>query len=110
MKRKHNPTETGRIGRRGVVVIPARLRRRFGLDEGSLIVVEEKNDGVLIRPAVVLPVEVYSPARRAQFLLNNAVDAKDYQAARAAVKAMGIDPDTIDHVRRTAKRRGGRGR
>lgn len=43
-------SESGRIGRRGTFVIPARLRRIFGLEEGSHVIVEETPDGILIRP------------------------------------------------------------
>jgi AbrB family looped-hinge helix DNA binding protein len=74
--------ETGRVGKRGVVVVPARLRKKFGIEEGSLVITEEHEDGILIRPAVTLPIEIYTPTRRAQFLLSNAVDRKDYLAAR----------------------------
>lgn len=91
--------EPSRIGRRGTLVIPAPLRRRFGLDEGSEVIAEETPDGILIRPAVTLPVEVYSPERRAEFLLSNAVDAEDYRSAREDVEAMGLDPDAIPHER-----------
>jgi AbrB family looped-hinge helix DNA binding protein len=81
--------ETGRVGKRGVVVVPARLRKKFDIEEGSLVITEEREDGILIRPAIAHPVEVYTPARRAQFLLSNAVDRKDYLAARQEVKKMG---------------------
>jgi bifunctional DNA-binding transcriptional regulator/antitoxin component of YhaV-PrlF toxin-antitoxin module len=80
-------------------VIPAALRRRYGIEEGSLIIAEPREGGVLIRPAVVLPVEVYTPERKAQFLLSNAVDAADYAAAVTAVRAMGLDPGTIPHFK-----------
>ena len=91
-----------KAGRRGVVVLLAKLRRRLGIDEGSFVVAEEREDGILIRPATVLPVEIYTPERRAGFLLNNAVDMDDYQRARAEVKRMGLDPDRIKHHRREA--------
>ena len=91
--------ESSRIGRRGTLVIPASLRRRFGLDEGSEVIAEETPEGILIRPAVTLPVEIYSPERRAEFLLGNAVDEDDYQRARKAVETMGLDPDAIPHER-----------
>jgi hypothetical protein len=51
----------------------------------------------LIRPAVAVPVEVYTPERKAQFLLTNAVDARDYRAARRTVRKMGLDPDAVPH-------------
>src|SRR5579871_2951602 len=86
-----------KVGRRGAVVLPAKLRRRLGIEEGSFVVAEEREDGILIRPATVLPVEVYTPERRAEFLLNNAMDIEDYQRARDEVNRMGLDPDRIKH-------------
>ena len=90
-------SEVSKVGKRGTIVLPAKLRRRFGIEEGSLIVAEEREEGVLIRPAVALPVEVYTPERRAEFLLSNAVDAKDYARAREEVRKMGFDPAKIPH-------------
>jgi AbrB family looped-hinge helix DNA binding protein len=91
--------EAGRVGRRGAWVIPAALRRRFGLEEGALLLVEETQDGILLRPAAAVAVEVYTPERRAALLLENAVDAADYAGAVAAVRAMGLDADAIPHQR-----------
>jgi hypothetical protein len=42
-------------------------------------------------------VEVYTPERRAEFLLSNATDAADYAAAVKAVSKMGLDPARIRH-------------
>jgi AbrB family looped-hinge helix DNA binding protein len=91
------PGEPTRVGKRGTVVIPSRLRRRFGIEEGSLVIAEEREDGVLIRPAVVLPIESYADERKAEFLLTNAVDPKDYARAVREVRKLGLDPDRIPH-------------
>jgi AbrB family looped-hinge helix DNA binding protein len=92
-------SESSRVGKRGTFVIPARLRRRFGLTEGSEIIAEETEEGILIRPAMTVPVELYSPQRRAEFLLSNAVNDEDYAQAREEVQRMGLDPDSIPHHR-----------
>ena len=89
--------DVSKVGKRGAVVIPAALRRRFGIEEGSLVVAEATEDGVLIRPAVAVPVEVYSPERKAEFLLSNAVDEEDYAWAVGEVRRMGLDPDGVPH-------------
>lgn len=88
------------VGKRGTVVIPAKMRKRYRLDEGSPMLVEEREDGILMRPAVTTPVEVevYTPERLAEFFLNNAMDKEDYLEARREVEAMGIDPDAINHA------------
>lgn len=89
--------ETSKVGKRGAVVIPAKMRKRFGITEGSLIIVEETDSAIMIRPAVALPVESYSPERIAEFLLSNAVDAEDYASAQDEVRRMGLDPDSVPH-------------
>ena len=92
-------TETCKVGKRGTVVIPAAFRRRFGMEEGTLLIAEERDEGILLRPAVALPVETYTPERRAEFLLSNAVDAADYAQVREEVRTMGLDPDAIPHAK-----------
>ena len=91
------PVETTKVGRRGTVVIPAVLRRKYGFEEGSQLIVEELSEGVLLRPVVTLPVEIYTPERKAEFLLNNAITKEDYAAAIKKVRNMGLDPDTVRH-------------
>lgn len=88
---------TTKIGKRGAVVIPAGLRRKYGFEEGSLVVAEAREEGVLLRPAVTLPLERYTPERKAEFLLNNAVTPEDYAWAYKEIKKLGIDPKTILH-------------
>jgi AbrB family looped-hinge helix DNA binding protein len=90
--------ETARVGKRGTVVIPSKLRQRFALHEGDLLVTEEREDGILLRPAVAVPVEIYTPERKAEFLLNNAVSQRDYDSACAAIREMGLDPAKIPHT------------
>lgn len=80
-------------------MIPANLRRIFGLQEGSLVIAEQTADGILLRPALTLPIELYSAADRAAFLLSDAVDDEDYQKACEEVRMLGIDPDTVPHSR-----------
>ncbi len=92
-------TETSKVGKRGTVVIPARLRKRFGIGEGTLVIAEERPEGVLLRPAIAVPLETYSPERVAEFLLTNAVDRREYARARRQVKKMGLDPEAIPHIR-----------
>ena len=91
-------SEITKVGKRGTVVIPSTLRRRYGLDEGRLLVAEARDEGILLRPAVVLPVETYTRERRAEFLLSTAVDTRDYERAAETVREMGLDPDHVPHI------------
>ena len=43
--------------------------------------------------------ECYTNARKAEFLLNNAVDAKDYAQAVKEVRKLGLSVQNIKHLR-----------
>jgi AbrB family looped-hinge helix DNA binding protein len=89
--------ETARVGKRGTIVIPAALRRKYGLEEGSEVLVEPVPEGLILRPVVTLPIEIYTPERKAEFLLNNAITSEDYAIAVDRVREMGLDPEKIPH-------------
>ena len=91
------PVDITKIGKRGTVVIPAPLRKKYGFEEGSQLIVEALPDGVFLRPVVTLPVEIYTPERKAEFILNNTITPKEYALAVKKVRNMGLDPETIPH-------------
>lgn len=99
MDRKTVDRKTTRIGKRGTVVIPAEMRRLYGIEEGDLVIAEGTDEGILLRPAAVVPLETYTLERKAEFLLSNAVDASDYARAREEVRRLGLDPARIRHER-----------
>jgi AbrB family looped-hinge helix DNA binding protein len=52
---------------RGVVTLPAKLRAALGLKADDQLIAETTPEGLLLRPAVTLPVEIYSDKRVAEF-------------------------------------------
>lgn len=65
------------ITSRGVVTLPAKLRRALGLEAGGRLIAETTPEGLLLRPAMTLPVEVYTPEREREF------DESEAELARA---------------------------
>jgi AbrB family looped-hinge helix DNA binding protein len=58
-----------RLGKKGQVSIPKAVLDRLGLGPETVLLVESTADGaILLRPAAVYPVEVYSDARVREFL------------------------------------------
>lgn len=55
MSKTSRSKHSGHVGRRGTIVLPSSVRKRYGLDDGTLFISEEREDGVLIRPAVATP-------------------------------------------------------
>ena len=79
------------------MIIPAALRRRFGIEEGSLVIAEDREEGILIHPALAVPLESYTAERKAEVLLPNAVDDEDCAHAEEEVRKMRLDPADIAH-------------
>lgn len=55
------------INERGVITIPAALRQAFGLRPNDELIVEQTDHGLLLRPSVSVPIELYSEDRIAEF-------------------------------------------
>lgn len=55
------------ITERGVITLPAKLRKAMGLSADDQLIAETTPDGLLLRPAVTLPIELYSDERLREF-------------------------------------------
>lgn len=48
------------VSGRGQITLPAKLRKRLGIEPGGILIAEEKDGALVLRPAMVMPVEIYS--------------------------------------------------
>ena len=55
------------ITSRGLVTLPVKLREALGLKADDILIAETTPEGLLLRPAVTLPVEMYSAKRVQEF-------------------------------------------
>ena len=55
------------VSSRGGVTLPARLRRALGVKADDQLIAETTPEGVLLRPAVTLPIELYTDERIREF-------------------------------------------
>ena len=55
------------INSRGVVTLPAKLRQAMGLKADDQLIAETTPQGLLLRPAITLPLELYTPERVQEF-------------------------------------------
>ena len=52
---------------RGVVTLPAKLRQALGIRADDQLIAETTPEGLLLRPTVTLPVEIYTDRRLREF-------------------------------------------
>ena len=80
------------INSRGVVTLPAKLRQALGLKADDHLIAETTPEGLLLRPAVTLPLELYTSERE-----------REFDAAEAELAAVLAAPPA--RVRGAARRR-----
>ena len=61
---------------RGVITLPRRMREAFGLKANDQLVVEDTPQGLLLRPTISIPVELYTEERIAEFSSEDQAVAK----------------------------------
>ena len=48
------------VSGRGQITLPAALRKRFGIRPGDVVIVEDRDGEIILKPAAILEIEVYS--------------------------------------------------
>lgn len=67
-----------RLGRKGQVSLPKAVLKRLGIEGDSVLLVEASPDGrIVLRPAGVYPIEIYSAARVKEFLEEDRLTATE---------------------------------
>ena len=72
-------TKVININERGTLTLPKEMRLRLGVNASAQVVAEETDDGILLRPGVTFPVEMYSDKRVAEFRQHNEDALKGYR-------------------------------
>ena len=55
------------ISGRGLIALPAKMREAAGMRPLDNLIAETTAEGILLRPAVTVPIEIYSDKRLAEF-------------------------------------------
>jgi len=76
-----------KLGKKGQLSLPAGVLRKLGLEGAATLIVEATDDGaVVLRPAAVYPIELYSDARVKEFEQANRLTAAESVRIAGAIK------------------------
>ena len=76
-----------KLGKKGQLPLPAGVLRKLGLEGAATLIVEATDDGaVVLRPAAVYPIELYSDARVKEFEQANRLTAAESARIAGAIK------------------------
>jgi bifunctional DNA-binding transcriptional regulator/antitoxin component of YhaV-PrlF toxin-antitoxin module len=71
------------VSGRGLIALPAVMRKAAGIRPQDSLIAETTAEGILLRPAVTLPVEIYSPERISEF------DAAESELSEVLARSKG---------------------
>ncbi|MFP4213537.1 MAG: AbrB/MazE/SpoVT family DNA-binding domain-containing protein [Desulfohalobiaceae bacterium] len=63
------------ISKKGQVTLPAQLRKKMGLEAGGTVIAEEKNGELVLRPAAVVEIDLYTDEQIARWDEKDRLDA-----------------------------------
>ena len=55
------------VSERGQITLPASIRKRYGIKGGSALIIEERNNELLLKPAAVMELDIYSDSQIADW-------------------------------------------
>lgn len=55
------------VSERGQITLPAAVRKRFGLKGGGALILEERNNELVLKPAEVMEIEIYDDGQVAKW-------------------------------------------
>ena len=55
------------VSTRGQITLPADIRKQFGIKSGEPVIIEDRNGELVLKPATVMAVEMYSPKQVAEW-------------------------------------------
>ena len=62
------------VSGRGQITLPASMRKRLGIEAGGVLIAEEREGDIVLRPAAVLEIETYSDADIARWDAEDRLD------------------------------------
>jgi len=62
------------VSGRGQITLPANMRKRLGIEAGGVLIAEEREGDIVLRPAAVMEIDTYSDADIARWDAEDRLD------------------------------------
>lgn len=75
------------VSNRGQLTLPSNLRKRLGIRQGGAVILEERNNELVIKPAAVLEIEMYTDAQIAEWEAEDRLPPEERSSVLAKLAA-----------------------
>ncbi len=75
------------ISERGQITLPSKLRKKLGLESGGVVTIEEREGELVIRPASVVEIDIYSDEEIERWMEEDTLTSSE---KKAIYKKLGL--------------------
>jgi AbrB family looped-hinge helix DNA binding protein len=79
--------ETVIVSNRGQLTLPVGLRKKFGIQKGGPVIIEDRNGEIVLKPAIVMEIGLYSDEEIAAWDRDDKLNASERAALRRRLAA-----------------------
>ena len=76
------------VSARGQITLPATLRKRFGIRPGDVVIVQDRDGELVLKPAAVMEIDTYSDEQIAEWDEQDRLAPKE---RKAILRRLGVD-------------------
>ena len=70
------------VSQRGQITLPSAMRKRLGIEPGGVVIIEDRQGELVIKPGAVMEVEVYSDAQIKAWDRDDSMTAEEKKSLR----------------------------
>ncbi|TAN39640.1 MAG: AbrB/MazE/SpoVT family DNA-binding domain-containing protein [Nitrospirae bacterium] len=79
--------ETLMVSSRGQITLPAAIRKRTGIREGSAVIIEDRDGELVLKPAAVFEIEMYTDKQIADWKAADRMSPQEKTAILRKIKS-----------------------
>lgn len=72
---------------RGQITLPAAVRKRYGIKSGDVMILEERGNELILKPAAVMEIEIYDDTQIAEWDAQDALSKEDRKRVAKALRS-----------------------
>ena len=74
---------------RGQITLPSEIRKKYGMNEGSILIAEDRNGEIILKPAAVYEVEYYKDEQINEWIAEDSyINDKEREETRTKLQKL----------------------
>ncbi len=77
------------VSSRGQLTLPVEIRKKYGINEGSVLIAEDRNGEIILKPATIIEVEYYTDEQIQEWSTNDSFQSnREVETVRSKLQKL----------------------